>query len=252
MSAHLDRCPECGEEFNWDDTVHDFWPTPEQVPAAVDEESTPPVRPPGRRRTKRGGKKVKENERKRQAFSRIDESRPDPPSELPVTGATAASSVDTPPSSPTSASVPKAVAATILGATVLASQFTTGETVDPASLSAAAGAQGISAIGVVLTAFCCMLAHRGWQSADIVLDRLENKSVQVVEAAGDNLTKAIPILTGLCITLLIVFVQHQVTKYWYSWAEDKKTKALCDGQNLEGNFVAGTCCGKYSDKMSFI
>ena len=74
MSCHLSNCPECGEEFDWDDTVHELFPTPEEVPAAVDEDTTPPVRPAGRRRTKRAGKKFQENQRKRQAFSRIDES----------------------------------------------------------------------------------------------------------------------------------------------------------------------------------
>ena len=101
---------------------------------------------------------------------------------------------------------------------------------DPAALGAAAGVQGAGTIGMVLTALCCMVAHRGWLAADVVIDKIENKSVQVVEVLGDHVTTAILIFMGLCITLLFVFVQRQVAK---NWAENKKTKALRDGQNLE-------------------
>ena len=81
---------------------------------------------------------------------------------------------------------------------------------DPAALGAA-GVQGAGAIGMLLTAFCCMVVHRGWLVAEVVIDKIENKTVRVVDVFGDNVATAIPIFMGLCITLLFVFVQCQVT-----------------------------------------
>ena len=67
---------------------------------------------------------------------------------------------------------------------------------------------------------------------DSVIDTIENRTVQAVEVLGDNVISVIPLITGLCITLCVVLVHRQVVAYW---AENKKIKALRDGQNLEGN-----------------
>ena len=159
----------------------------------------------------------------------MDETRPVSQSETPATGAST-----TAPKAVAAASPPvsKAVAATILGGAVLASQLTPGQTMDLTALPAAAGPQGVGALGAIMIGFVCMFAHRGTDLVYNVMDAVENKSVKVVEVVGDNVTMAVPILMGLCLTLLIVVVKQQVAK---SYEQDLKVKALREGQNLEGN-----------------
>ena len=165
LPGHISVCPRCSEECSWDSNEHHFWYTPEQIPAAVDEETTPPVRPKARHRGSRGkrtGAKKSESDRKRQAFSRMDETRPVPQSGSPATGAST-----TAPKAVAAASPPvsKAVAATLLGGTLLASQFTPGQTMDLSALPvAAAGAHGIGALGAIMVGVVCMAATEGTDS----------------------------------------------------------------------------------------
>ena len=85
---------------------------------------------------------------------------------------------------------------------------------------------------------------------DNVLDVVENRSIQVVEVVGDNVTMAVPVLMGLCLTMLIVFVHSLVKK---NWKEDRKVKALRDGQNLEGNVALdGQSAAPPPQKLSLI
>ena len=119
LPGHISVCPRCSEVCSWDSNEHHFWYTPEQIPAAVDDETTPPVRPKPRHRGSRGKRtaaKKTEPERKRQAFSQMDEARPVPQSGSPATGAST-----TAPKAVAAASPPvsKAVAATLLGGAVV-------------------------------------------------------------------------------------------------------------------------------------
>ena len=102
---------------------------------------------------------------------------------------------------------------------------------DLAALPAATGAQGVGALGAILIGFVCVTAHRGWGYIDKVIDVVEDQSVKVVEVVGDNLSMAVPILMGLCLTMLIVLVKREVTR---SYEEDLKVKALREGQKPRG------------------
>ena len=79
---------------------------------------------------------------------------------------------------------------------------------DLTALPAAAGAQGVGALGAIMIGFVCMFAHRGSEAVYKVIDVVEDQSVKVVEVVGDNLTMAVPILMGLCLTMLIVLVKR--------------------------------------------
>ena len=97
---------------------------------------------------------------------------------------------------------------------------------------AAAGAQGVGALGAIMIGCVCMAVHRGYGLFDRIVDVVEDQTVKVVEVVGVNITMAVPILMGLCLTMLIVLVKREVSR---SYAIDLKIKALMEGQNLEGN-----------------
>ena len=110
----------------------------------------------------------------------------------------------------------------------MASQFTPGETMDLSALpAAAAGAQGVGALGAIMIGCVCMAVHRGYGLFDRVIDVVEDQTVKVVEVVGVNITMAVPILMGLCLTMLIVIVKREAAR---SYAIDLKIKALMEGQ----------------------
>ena len=94
------------------------------------------------------------------------------------------------------APVAKSVAATILGAAVLIDQFNGVVTMDAGA--GVLGLHGAGAIGMVATAWICLVSHRGWLAVETVIDTIENKTVEAVEVIGDHVITSISDLYRPC------------------------------------------------------
>ena len=73
--------------------------------------------------------------------------------------------------------------------------------------------------------------RRSVDAVDVVIEAVENKTVEFVSAIGDEGIKFIPIVFGIVCVLLIVFLRQVTNRYWWS----KKEMLKGTGQNPEAN-----------------
>jgi len=72
---------------------------------------------------------------------------------------------------------------------------------------------------------------RTYYAVDNVIEAVEHQAIEFVEAIGYEYVKFAPLLVGVFVTLLLVFLKFVVTKYWTG----SKEKLKQAGENPEGN-----------------
>jgi len=89
-------------------------------------------------------------------------------------------------------------------------------------------ATALTLAGVALGGLMC---RRSYEAFDTVVEAVESSTVGVVEAIGEQTTKVVPVVIGIAITLMLVFTNVMVQKYWVS----RKDKMKKYGESPEGN-----------------
>ena len=91
-----------------------------------------------------------------------------------------------------------------------------------------------------LLAVLGVMLRRSYEAFDVVVEAVENSTVQFVTAVGEESTKAVPVVFGMVLTLLLVVLKYIVQKYWTT----RKERMMECGETPEGNMaLAGSSQG---------
>ena len=89
---------------------------------------------------------------------------------------------------------------------------------------------------VSMLAVLGLVCRRSLQAFDTVITAVEVVTVDVVEAVGQETTRAVPVLAGVLLTLILVITRSFVQRLWWDHKEHSKD---C-GESPEGNAASST------------
>ena len=76
-----------------------------------------------------------------------------------------------------------------------------------------------------------VMIWRSYEAFDVVVEAAENSTVQFVTAVGEESTKAVPVVFGIVLTVLLVVLTYVVQKFCIT----RKEKMKEYGESPEGN-----------------